>query len=63
MAECKDYEPGTRKGKIRPVCIFYMDDGACKRPNHFMCEYWLEKQPIKKTVSKKEVHAYQKRRP
>lgn len=51
-ALCGDYRPGPTKGKSMAVCGFYIltppeASGACKRPDHFMCEFWLEQQKKK----------------
>jgi hypothetical protein len=46
---CKDYTPGDAMGTTRRICKYYIRQppdaaGACTRPEHFMCEYWMEKQ-------------------
>lgn len=47
--DCREYKPGPVMGKTRPVCIYYIPAppdaaGGCTRPDHFMCEYWLDAQ-------------------
>jgi hypothetical protein len=40
-AECRDYAP-TRGGY---QCQHYAGDGACKRPDYFMCVVWAKRNP------------------
>jgi len=60
---CKDYIPGAVMGKERRVCFFFISTGpgagACQRPDHFMCEYWVEAQKVR-TVRQKSTEAAMK---
>lgn len=40
---CPDFEP-LPNGKR---CRHYLANGACSRPDHFMCEEWLKVNPPK----------------
>lgn len=38
---CNDYVAGETMGRSMAICKYYIENGSCKRPNHFMCEFFL----------------------